>query len=71
MTRQPLSQLDDWELVHPDQDVRGRSLLDESGTPIGTVREMIVNTDEEGVDAIVLENGAEYPARDCPEPSDC
>src|ERR671933_104028 len=64
MAHQPLSQLDDWELVHPDQDLRGRQLLDQSGTPLGTVRELIVDTDEERADAIVLDNGAEYPARD-------
>ena len=64
MTRRPLSELDDWELVYDDQDIRGRRLVDESGTPIGTVSEMIVDTEEERVDAIVLDNGVEYPARD-------
>ncbi len=63
MTRKPLAELDDWELVYDDQDLRGRQLLDATGAPIGTVREMIVDTDEERVDAIVLDNGAEYPAR--------
>ena len=64
MTRKPLSQLDDWGLVHEDQDLRGRKLLDERGAPIGTVTEMIVDTDEQLVEAVVLDNGAEYPARD-------
>ncbi len=62
MTRRPLSQLDNWELVHPDQDLRGRRLLDAEGRPLGTVTEMIVDTDEERVDAIVLDDGREYPA---------
>ena len=62
MARKPLSQLDDWELVHKDQDVRGRTLLDTEGRPLGTVTEMIVDTDEKRVDAIVLDNGVEYPA---------
>ena len=62
MTRRPLSELNDWELVDDDQDVRGRALLDEAGRPLGTVREMIVDTDEERVDAIVLDDGRELPA---------
>ena len=61
MTRAPLSQLDDWELVYDDQDIRGRPVRDEAGNQIGTVDEMIVNTDTEYVEAIVLDNGAEYP----------
>jgi uncharacterized protein (TIGR02271 family) len=64
MTRAPLSQLDDWVLENKDQDIRGRTVKDESGTPIGKVDEMIVNTDTGYVDAIVLEDGAEIPTSD-------
>ncbi|MDP8922024.1 MAG: YsnF/AvaK domain-containing protein [Chloroflexota bacterium] len=60
MTRGTLSELD-WELVYPDQDLRGHRLLDATGAPLGTIREMIVDTDAERVDAVVLDNGVEYP----------
>ncbi len=62
MARQPLSELDDWELVYDEQDLRGRRLLDAEGRSLGTVTEMIVDTDEERVDVIVLDNGREIPA---------
>jgi stress response protein YsnF len=62
MTRAPLSQLDDWQLVDSDQDIRGQKLQDERGDTLGTIREMIVNTDTEYVEAIVLDDGREIPA---------
>lgn len=64
MARIPLSNTGDWELKFDEQDVRGYDALDADGNRIGTVDEMIVNTDERRVDAIVLEDGTEYPARD-------
>ena len=62
MARQPLSELDDWELVYDEQDLRGRVLLDAEGRPLGTVTEMMVDTDAERVEAIVLDNGREISA---------
>ncbi len=62
MTRAPLSQLDDWQLVHDDQDIRGWPVQDAAGHRLGTVQELLVNTDTAYVDAIVLDTGAEYPA---------
>lgn len=64
MTRQMLSQLDDWQLVDEDQDIRGWMLKDERGDPIGTVTSMVVDTDTEYVDAIVLDDGTEIPVSD-------
>ena len=64
MTRAPLSQLDDWELVNEDQDIRGWPVQDREGHQIGTVRELIVDTDTELVEVIVLEDGVEYPNDD-------
>jgi uncharacterized protein (TIGR02271 family) len=64
MARTPLSQLDDWELVNEDQDLRGMPVQDQEGNRIGTVKEMIVDTDTEYVDMIVLDDGSEYPAGD-------
>ncbi len=61
MTRAPLSQLDDWQLVNSDKDLRGKTLMTDDGRRLGTVREMIVNTDTEYVDALVLDDGTEIP----------
>ena len=65
MSRISLSDTGDWKLEFPDdQDVRGYRAVDKDGQAVGVVDNMIVNTDEERVDAIVLEDGMEYPARD-------
>ena len=65
MSRIALSDTGDWKLEFPDdQDVRGYAALDADGNRVGTVDTMIVNTEEERVDAILLEDGTEYPARD-------
>ncbi|GAB5534620.1 MAG: hypothetical protein Rubg2KO_08690 [Rubricoccaceae bacterium] len=65
MSRTALSNTGDWKLKFEDtQDVRGYRALDADGTSVGTVDAMIVNTDRKLVDAIVLEDGTEYPARD-------
>ncbi|MDP9314529.1 MAG: PRC and DUF2382 domain-containing protein [Chloroflexota bacterium] len=61
MTRAPLSQLDDWQLVNSDKDLRDKTLMTDDGRMLGTVREMIVNTDTEYVDALVLDDGTEIP----------
>lgn len=62
MTRAPLSQLNDWELVNSDQDLRGQTLYDQNDTAVGTVREMIVNTDTEYIESVVLDTGEEIPS---------
>ncbi len=64
MTRAPLSQLDDWVLENKDQDLRGHTLMDENGDRIGIIEEMIVNTDSEYIDSVVLDTGADIPVRD-------
>ena len=64
MVRVPLSNTGSWELSFDDQDVRGYEALDAEGNHVGEVDRMIVNTDEKRVDAIVLEDGTEHPARD-------
>lgn len=61
MTRAPLSQLDDWQLVNSDKDLRGKTLMTDDGRMLGKVREMIVNTDTEYVEALVLDDGTEIP----------
>ena len=64
MSRTALSNTGDWKLEFDDQDVRGYRAVDKDGAPVGTVDTMVVNTDEERVDAIILEDGTEYPAAD-------
>ena len=65
MSRIALSDAGDWKLEFPnDQDIRGYRALDADGNAVGVVDTMIVNTDEERVDAILLDDGTEYPARD-------
>ena len=65
MSRIALSDAGDWKLEFPDdQDIRGYRALDADGNQVGTVDTMIVNTEEERVDAILLDDGTEYPARD-------
>ena len=64
MARISLSDTDDWQLKFDDQDVRGYDALDADGNRVGAVSDMVVNTDEERVDAVVLSDGTEYPARD-------
>ncbi len=59
-----LSQTDEWQLVDDDQDVRGRDLLDAGGLRIGPIEDMVVDTDSEHVDAVVLADGTRYPAAD-------
>lgn len=64
MSRITLSNTGDWELKFDEQDVRGYEALDAEGNHVGEVESMIVNTDERRVDAVVLEDGTEYPASD-------
>lgn len=66
MARTALSNTGDWKLEFPDdQDVRGFRVLDKDGTESGlTVEDMIIDTDQKMIDAVVFSDGTEYPARD-------
>ncbi len=66
MSRIALSNTGDWKLEFPDdQDVRGCRVLDKDGSDLGlVVEDMIVDTDQEMVDALIFSDGTEYPARD-------
>lgn len=64
MGRFVLSKTDDWTLVHDHQDIRGWDVQDRAGNRLGTVAELIANTESELVESIVLDTGREYPARD-------
>lgn len=60
MSRAQLSNLVDYELVHKAQDLRGWKVRGAGGSLIGTVADMIVDTDKECVTAILLEDQSEY-----------
>jgi sporulation protein YlmC with PRC-barrel domain len=62
MALTPFAELDDFQLVDSDQDCRGWPVLDATGQQVGTVREMLVDTDGERVAALVLDSGAQVPA---------
>jgi uncharacterized protein (TIGR02271 family) len=44
-----------------EQDIRGWPAQDEAGNTVGTVDDLLLNTDTELVDLIRLEDGTEYP----------
>lgn len=57
----PLSDLHDWQLVEDRQDLRGRRLVDSTGRMLGTIDQMMVNTDAERVDSVRTDTGELYP----------
>ena len=62
MNDQPLSTLHDYQLTNNDQDVRGWPVKDAAGKLLGTVRELLVDTDAEHVSMLVLDNGTKLSA---------
>ena len=59
-----LTELRKWKLDHKTEDIRGWSLRDPDGQLLGTVDELIVDTDTKHVTQIVLADGKRYAARD-------
>ncbi len=49
-------------MADSDQDCRGWPLLNPAGKQVGTVRDMLVDTDGERVTALVLDSGTQVPA---------
>lgn len=64
MARILLSDTHDWELVNKDEDLRGWEVRDARGTPIGEVGDLIVDTDTERIETVVLKDGATFRAAD-------
>lgn len=64
MARGLLKNMGDWKLKDKDKDIRGRMLMTANGEPVGLIRDLVVDTDTERVESIVLDNGREFPARD-------
>ena len=58
------SQLDEWAMIDEDKDLRGRDVLDPNGDHVGTIDDMIVDTDTEAVRSVILDNGHRYSTND-------
>lgn len=56
-----LSELDEYQLVNSDQDLRGRPLMTASGERVGTIQRMLVDRDHERVAAVLLDDGRAVP----------
>lgn len=59
-----LSDNNDWELEDDDQDIRGWDVVDADGEIVGMVDDLIINTDTEMVELILLDDGTEVAAED-------
>jgi uncharacterized protein (TIGR02271 family) len=64
MARDLFSHLDDWKLSDDAQDIRGRALHAPDGRLVGTINDLVADTDTRHVDTAVLDSGAQYPVRD-------
>jgi stress response protein YsnF len=57
-----LTELSDYELVNPKQDVRGWEVRGaQDNRIVGTVRDLVVDTDRERVASVLLEDGRQIP----------
>lgn len=59
-----LSKQDDYGLTHSEQDCRGWTVSDTAGNQLGKCTDMVIDTEAEHVDSIILDNGAQIPAAD-------
>lgn len=59
-----LRDTDDYKLENKDQDVRGWPVRDTAGKRIGSVADLLVNTDAKLVETLILEDGREIPVED-------
>jgi uncharacterized protein (TIGR02271 family) len=59
-----LSRLPSWELDRTEEDVRGWPMKDKTGSLLGTVDELIVDTDTQYIAQVVLSDGRRFPAHD-------
>ncbi|GIV95996.1 MAG: hypothetical protein KatS3mg057_0653 [Herpetosiphonaceae bacterium] len=63
MARARLNELRDWQLDQEDQDIRGWELKEQTGHTIGTIDDLIVDTNTHMVDGVLLKDGTEIPIR--------
>ncbi|MGI9034881.1 MAG: YsnF/AvaK domain-containing protein [Pyrinomonadaceae bacterium] len=60
----PYSKQDEYDLVNSGQNCLGWTVVDQAGNEIGTVTEMLINTETETVDSIVVNNARRIAASD-------
>lgn len=58
------TQQNEYDLVHSGQDCIGWTVVDQSGKELGKVTEMLINTDSETVDSILIDRRKRVPAAD-------
>ena len=58
------TQQDEFDLVNSGQDCMGWTVVDQAGTTIGTVTEMLIDPDAERVDSILVDRRKRIPAAD-------
>ncbi len=58
------SQQDEFDLVNTGQDCMGWTVVDQAGTPIGMVTEMLIDPDAAMVDSIIVDRKKRIPAGD-------
>ena len=56
------SQQNEYDLTNSGQDCMGWTVVDQAGNDIGTVSEMLIETDEMRVDSIMVSGGVRIPA---------
>lgn len=61
MTMHKISELLDWQLEDDGQDIRGQSLVTALGQSLGVIDDMVVDTDQKRVSAVVLDDGRNVP----------
>jgi uncharacterized protein (TIGR02271 family) len=59
-----LSKLPKWELDHEEEDIRGWPLRDAEGHILGTISELVADTDTKCISQLILANGRRIPAHD-------
>jgi len=59
-----LSRLPAWDLDRREQDIRGWAVRDTDGRVLGTVDELVIDTDTKRVAQVVLAEGTLFPAHD-------
>lgn len=64
MALRKLSELADWKVSDKDEDIRGHEVYERDGGRLGTVDEMLVDTDSKLVRSIILDNGERFSADD-------
>ncbi len=60
----PYTKQDEYDVVNDNQEIIGWTVTDQSGNDFGKVTEMLVNTDTQMVDSIVVDGRKRIPASD-------